>query len=65
MSQYAPTPAGRNRPPFDRRLEPAEYQTALDHAQELGFENLLIQPLAATDDFLPDFEKDKPFKGNL
>ena len=64
MSQYAPTPAAQNRPPFDRRLEAEEYQAALDHAQELGFENLLVQPLAATDEFLPDFDKDRPFKGN-
>jgi putative pyruvate formate lyase activating enzyme len=64
MSQYKPTPAAQTRPPFDRHLAPDEYQTALDHAQQLGFENLLVQPLAATDDFLPDFEQDKPFKGN-
>ena len=64
MSQYKPTPAAENRPPFHRHLAPEEYQAALDRAQNLGFENLLVQPLAATDDFLPDFEKDKPFKGN-
>ena len=64
MSQYVPTPAAQNRPPFDRRLVPEEYQAVLDHAQELGFENLLIQPLAASDDFLPDFDKEKPFRGN-
>ena len=65
MSQYTPVPAAQPRPPFDRPLAPEEYQAALDHAQELGFENLLIQPLEATDDFLPDFEKKQPFKGNL
>ncbi len=64
MSQYAPTPAAQPRPPFDRRLGPAEYQAACDRARELGFENLLVQPLAVTDDFLPDFERKKPFKGN-
>ncbi len=64
MSQYKPTPAAQTRPPFDHHLSAAEYQTALDRAQELGFENLLVQPLAATDDFLPDFEQDRPFKGN-
>ena len=64
MSQYKPTPAAQSRPPFDRHLSAEEYQTALDHAQDLGFENLLVQPLAATDDFLPDFDRDKPFKGN-
>ena len=64
MSQYKPTPAAHSRPPFDRHLEPEEYQTVVAHAQELGFENLLVQPLTATDDFFPDFEKDRPFKGN-
>ena len=64
MSQYKPTPAAQTRAPFDRHLAPEEYQTAVDHAQDLGFENLLVQPLAATDDFFPDFDRDKPFKGN-
>jgi putative pyruvate formate lyase activating enzyme len=64
MSQYTPVPATHQRPPFDRRLTAQEYQTALDHAQALEFENLLIQPLANSDDFLPDFERAHPFKGN-
>ncbi len=64
MSQYKPTPAAHSRPPFDRHLSADEYQAAVDHAQELGFENLLIQPLAATDEFFPDFENKQPFKGN-
>lgn len=64
MSQYTPVSAAQTRPPFDRPLTPGEYQAALDHAQHLGFENLLIQPLNATDDFLPDFDRDKPFTGN-
>lgn len=64
MSQYTPVPATQQRPPFDRRLTEPEYQTALDHAQALGFENLLTQPMAATDDFLPDFERARPFRGN-
>jgi putative pyruvate formate lyase activating enzyme len=64
MSQYTPVPASRNRPPFDRPLAPAEYQAAVDHAQALGFENLLIQPLDADDAFLPDFDRPQPFRGN-
>jgi len=65
MSQYTPIPAVETRPPFNRSLTPEEYQAALNHAKELGFENLLIQPLDATDDFLPDFNKENPFRGNL
>lgn len=64
MSQYTPVPAAQFRPPFACRLQPGEYRTALDHARQLGFENLLIQPLAATGDFLPDFDRDQPFRGN-
>lgn len=64
MSQYTPVPAAQQRPPFDRTLTAQEYQTALDHAQDLGFENLLTQPMANSDDFLPDFEQPRPFRGN-
>ena len=64
MSPYTPVPAAQRLPPFDRPLAPAEYQTVLDRAQDLGFENLLIQPIGTGDDFLPDFEKEKPFRGN-
>lgn len=64
MSQYSPVPATRNRPPFHRHLTAGEYQTALDHAQRLGFQNLLIQPLSIHSDFLPDFNQPNPFKGN-
>ena len=64
MSQYKPTTAARQHPDFDRHLSCEEYQTALAHAQALGFENLLVQPLATTDDFFPDFQRPKPFRGN-
>lgn len=64
MSQYTPVPGSADRPPFDRTLSAAEYQNALDCAQDLGFENLLVQPLEASDDFLPDFGRDRPFRGN-
>jgi len=64
MSQYTPMPAADTRPPFDRPLLTEEYQAAVDHAKKLEFENLLIQPLETTDDFLPDFERQNPFRGN-
>ena len=31
---------------------------------DLGFENLFIQPLGDTADFMPDFDRDCPFEGN-
>lgn len=64
MSQYTPIPATAARPPFDRPPSAGEYREAVDCALGLGFENLFIQPLADTSDFLPDFDRDCPFEGN-
>lgn len=64
MSQYQPTPAARRQPPFDRPLARHEYDLAVEHAENLGFENILIQPAPISDDFFPDFSRRKPFKGN-
>ncbi len=68
MSQYTPNPAALSRgAPWNRRLSPAEYQTALDHAQSLGFRHLFGQPLpdsASPDPFSPDFASSNPFPGN-
>lgn len=64
MSQYQPTPAARRQPPFDRPLTRPEYDLAVQHAQRLGFENILIQPAPRSDDFFPDFTRRNPFKGN-
>lgn len=64
MSQYTPIESTRTRPPFDRMLTPEEYRQAVDRAMELGFENLLVQALDDSGDFLPDFEEPNPFRGN-
>jgi putative pyruvate formate lyase activating enzyme len=64
MSQYLPVPATAARPPFDRAPSPDEYRAAVDGALELGFENLFVQPLSDTRDFLPDFTQSSPFPGN-
>ena len=64
MSQYMPIPATAGRPPFDRAPTPDEYREAVDCAIDLGFENLFIQPLGDTSDFMPDFSRDCPFDGN-
>jgi putative pyruvate formate lyase activating enzyme len=60
MSQYTPIPALKRHPPLGRRVRRQEYETVVDHALKLGFENIYIQEV---DDrhFSPDFEKDKPF----
>lgn len=64
MSQFVPRPACHARQRFTRRVTAAEYETVVDEAVSLGFESLLIQPVAADEDFLPDFERSRPFKGN-
>jgi putative pyruvate formate lyase activating enzyme len=68
MSQYTPPPSlAPLPPPFDRTLAPDEYQTVLDHAISLGFENLFCQPLAdpaSPDPYTPDFTSPTPFPGN-
>ncbi|MDR0993606.1 MAG: radical SAM protein [Verrucomicrobiota bacterium] len=65
MSQYTPIPALNPSAPFDQFLSPEDYQTAVAHALSLGFENLLIQPPSTAEDFLPDFTRPQPFRGNL
>ncbi len=61
MSQYHP----RFRAPeeIQRPLSGPEYRAVLARAEELGFENLFIQPEAfgPEDHLLPDFNEDDPF----
>jgi putative pyruvate formate lyase activating enzyme len=64
MSQYTPVPNVLHQPPFHRKLATAEYQAVLDHALDLGFENILIQQPDPSGAFLPDFEQRAPFRGN-
>ena len=64
MSQYQPTVLCRGKGDFERIITAAEYKSVFRVAQELGFENIFFQTDAGDNDFLPDFEKDNPFKGN-
>ena len=64
MSQFRPTPACLERRQFDRPLRPDEYQTVLDAAEELGFDQVLGQDLHGDDRFRPDFDQKRPFQGN-
>lgn len=64
MSQYRPTPRCEGRGPFDRPITADEYRCVHDAAEDLGFENIFIQPPAMNDDFSPDFNKKDPFLGN-
>ncbi len=61
MAQYTPTPAVRRHPILGRRVTPAEYESVVNRAFDLGFENIFTQEV---DDraLTPDFERDEPFE---
>lgn len=67
MSQYCPVQTL----PFDflnRSVTHDEFQHVLDHALDLGFQNMFVQypePESAIRPFLPDFCQEKPFLGNI
>lgn len=60
MSQYTPIPGIRHHPELGRRLTKIEYETVLDYALDIGFENIYIQKLD-TRHLMPDFKREKPF----
>lgn len=69
MSQY--TPARYSKIEFlNRRITNEEFRQVYEHAQSLGFTNMYVQfPFNFKTekdkiDFVPDFKKKKPFKGN-
>ncbi len=53
-----------------RRITLEEFEEVYEHALSLGFTNILVQypqdfkSLKDKDNFVPDFKKQKPFKGN-
>lgn len=65
MSQYRPTPACADRAPFDRLLKPEEYERVAECVEDLGFEQVYLQKLRDTTDFMPDFRRPEPFEGNI
>jgi putative pyruvate formate lyase activating enzyme len=67
MSQYWPA-RPMDVPELNRRISAAEFYQVYDHAMELGFNNLFVQHIQGAEeesDFLPDFKKERPFKGNV
>ena len=61
MSQYHPCHKADKHAVLNRRLNKKEYTEVVRYAENLGMDNCLIQELASSDDFLPDFKKEKPF----
>jgi putative pyruvate formate lyase activating enzyme len=60
MSQYTPTPNLSEEPLLGRRVTREEYETVVDLAIELDFENLFIQEIDQHN-LAPDFNKEAPF----
>lgn len=64
MRQYQPMPECFRRNLLTRTVTDEEYQRVCDKVDELGFRRVFVQTGELNDDFLPDFTKDSPFKGN-
>lgn len=62
MSQYNPKFKACDFESINRKLSKKEYDDLVDYALDLGFENLLVQEMESSENYLPDFTKDKPFE---
>jgi len=62
MSQYSPLYKACNFPEINRPLTGDEYDEITDYALGLGLENAFIQELRSRDYYLPDFDRERPFK---
>ncbi len=62
MSQYVP--CFRAPKTIQEKLSSEDYRDAVEHAQNLGFETLFIQPhlFESEEHLTPDFDKNSPFK---
>ena len=62
MSQYSPDFMAKDYDNINRKLYVKEYNEVLNFALDLGFENILGQEMESSENYLPDFRKDKPFE---
>ena len=62
MSQYSPEFMAKDYDNINRKLYVKEYNEVLNFALDLGFENILGQEMESSENYLPDFRKDKPFE---
>ena len=62
MSQYSPEFMAKDYDNINRKLYVKEYNEVLNFALDLGFENILGQEMESSENYLPDFSKDKPFE---
>ena len=64
MSQFRPVPECFGRKQLCRGIHREEYEQVRDLVYELGFQNVYLQEIPETADFLPDFSLKEPFEGN-
>ncbi|OPZ28657.1 MAG: Radical SAM superfamily protein [Lentisphaerae bacterium ADurb.BinA184] len=64
MSQFRPMPECGRRGLLTAPLAAAEYERVCAEVEELGFEQVYLQPLLLDSGFTPDFRRDEPFDGN-
>lgn len=62
MSQYHPTKAVVDCPPFHRPVSEKEYERVCLRLEELGFENGWVQELESSGHYQPDFDRSHPFE---
>ena len=62
MSQYQPTAAVSDLPPFNRPLLSTEYDMVVREMDRLGFTNGWIQDSSSAQYYNPDFDRDTPFQ---
>lgn len=60
MSQYTPTPAVKKHSLLSRRVTREEYESVVNEALDMGFENLYIQEVSEQH-LSPDFDREEPF----
>jgi len=62
MSQYHPTRYVRNHPDLKRILYKAEYDSAVETMEDLGFRNGWVQDRESFQNYNPDFSRENPFE---
>jgi len=58
MSQYLPLHRARRIPLLSRKISTSEYETVLQFLDDLGIENGWVQEMGASENYLPDFERE-------
>ena len=61
MAQYFPQYKACDHPEINRVLSAEEYEEITEFALDLGLENAFVQELTSQENYLPDFNREKPF----